>query len=244
MSKNILFLGGAALLLVTFLALVECNSGINPVSFNPVLEVEKIVLERDTLTVTFKFTLANIDNIMNETNYTLNKANYIITKNNTGRLRNVGSITNGKDDKTVSIAVPEVHRGLREYDTLNVELKGGKRGTYTVRPPEARIGTDNGAAKLTVHFDRELYTAEGKVTANDDVTAFFKISAAFGDSYPFSLKSAKAGGADTVTFEFTNMRDNDILEPASPAVTSFEGLAWEGKLSYDAARNRWKVETP
>ncbi|MDR2069627.1 MAG: hypothetical protein LBP71_07150, partial [Spirochaetaceae bacterium] len=205
MSKKILFMGGAVLFLVIFPALIGCQNRIDAYPLD-LVNVEKVVLGTDTLTVTFGATLDEIDRLVAKTNYATTISNYVVTKNKAAALRLSGAAANkGADDRTVKITIIGIHsNGLAAGDTLDVELKGVGKGFYSVRPLQAlRIGAINEAAKVSVVFNQELYSSSGKKAAiGEDWKTLFTANDNSGGG-AVAWTAARVESADTILFELT-----------------------------------------
>jgi hypothetical protein len=154
MSKKNLFMGGAALLLITFLALIGCNGAGTPIPPKPSPLLMNVTLGSNALTVTFSDTLANIDKVLKSSGYTTIAANYTVTKGSGSAVTKVTatSVTKGADDKSVVLAVSDVHKDLKSGDTITVELKSAGSIIYTVKAPKAISAAAIEKTKIAITF--------------------------------------------------------------------------------------------
>ncbi|MFP3091154.1 hypothetical protein LQZ21_12595 [Treponema sp. TIM-1] len=245
MSKKILFMGGAALLLVTFLVLIGCPDATSPAP-NPPSKVASVALDIDTVIVTFTDSITNIETAMKAAGHLTATANYTVAKNTEAAMK-VTTITPRPDGKSVTIAVSGVHSGLTTADTINVEVKNVGKGTFKPEPLQvSRVDTETEGTKFTVTFNQELYSAEKKLAVGTDYATSFKITDAAVGTEALNLSSVKVdtNGA-IIILEFANLDDNDTLGPADAGtVTSVTGLPWTGMLTYDGTNKVWSITTP
>jgi hypothetical protein len=158
MSKKTIFMGGAALLLITFLALIGCNGAGTPIPPKPAFSVTGVAVGTNTLTVTLSDTLGKIDTAMNKTDYTIDPANYTVSKaSGSGEAPQTVAKASKGTDKTVDLEITDIQKGLVDGDTIKVTLTKVGSKTYTATAPKP-VG------------DAVATTADISITFSDDIT--------------------------------------------------------------------------
>jgi hypothetical protein len=177
MSKKILSVGGAALVLLTFLVLIGCHGAGDSIPPKPVLSVAKVILAQDALIVTFNAPLAEVDKALGN-GYTLIKENYSVSK--AGTNLPVGSVEKGETANSVKLTMPNIHDGLADQDTFMVTLRGLAAWPYIVKAPVPVSAQATSPTTIAVAFSDSIaagditktqFTIAGTNVTNADVTA-------------------------------------------------------------------------
>jgi hypothetical protein len=233
MSKKILSVGGAALVLLTLLALIGCRGAGDSIPPKPTLSVTKVILAENALVVTFNAPLAEIDKTLGN-GYTLIKENYSVSKATTALV--IGGVEKGKTADSVKLLVTNVHDGLAAQDTFTVTLRGIAAWTYIVKAPVPVSAKAISSTRIAVTFSDSI--AAGDITATQFTIAGTNVTGA-------DVNKATAD-ADIVTLEaggMTGLTDavTDLRVTYTPDETGTK-LAGFNKLEV-AAFTEFKVDT-
>ncbi|MDR2759348.1 MAG: hypothetical protein LBB78_08205 [Spirochaetaceae bacterium] len=244
MSKKNLFAGGAALFLIAFLALIGCNNASDPVSLKPLFSVKSVVLEANTLIVTFSDTITAIDDAFKSPGYTLDAANYTVSKNNTGVLSISTTITPvAGDTSSVKMAMSEIHLGLNLNETLNVNVKNIAGGLYTVKPLTVTIDKGSSDTNLVLVFSENLYDSSAPLAGGAGAASFFKLTAA--DSASTLGATVDSTNLNTITITLTGgIAGGDEIGPAASTVNTLAGMPWKESLAFDDSTKTWSITNP
>lgn len=242
MSKKTIFMGGVALLLITFLVLIGCHGAGTPIPPKPSFSLTGVTLGPDTLTVVFSDTLANIDKTQKTPNYTTTATNYTVTKIRSAVKETITGATasKGADDKTVVLTITDLQDQLMGGDSLVVTLAGANSKPYAVEAPNPSGGEANAGSKITITFSKDvmikgsLQPAQFAVTGSGVTFTVSKATVATGNSNAIELEDSGATGlvkgATDVSIKYTPDKDNKITGQDGIAVAPFDQAIDTSKL--------------
>jgi hypothetical protein len=154
MSKKYLFMGGAALLLITFIALIGCQGAGDSIPAQPSFSITSVALGTDVLMVTFSDSITKIDSALGK-NYTTTNNNYIVSKASDSAVvpQTIAQIALGPDDKTVLISVTDIQKDFKSTDSITVNAKGIGSKTYIPKIPATVSAAALSTTQITIIFD-------------------------------------------------------------------------------------------
>jgi hypothetical protein len=237
MSKKTLFMGGAALLLITFPVLIGCYDIGTPILPKLSYSVAIDNLGPNTMTVSFTTTRAIIDRTL-KPDYTVTAANYYVVANKGSSIK-VSTVNPGANDKSVVLNISDFQDRLVDGDTLVVAFGGAYSKSYPVKAPRPSTAAVATANKIVITFSDDV------VLKGNPATAFIVTVSrgSFTVSNVNSLSSKVIELKDTtgtllskkaspITVKYTHRTTNKITGKDGIAIKTFTMYVDTSKLPY------------